>query len=284
MRYELISTALLVVVLAGLFVARRRMGVFASVSAFFLATSAWLAWGFDPLIPISARAIYMALLIVATLLYITSSDALRAAFWEPFRRMMVEPRRLPLLAVVLVAIPGFVGWRTYAAALPKAVPPPKIRSVHPSPPSTVPFQPPGAAEAVTIDVINGSSPFHALSPEQYAEKVAHGKVVYYQNCFYCHGDTLEGNGHFVDGVKPPPPANFADRTVIPNFTETYFFWRISKGGPGLPEEGTPYDSTMPVWEKYLSQDDIWSVVAFLGDHVGYEYRAVAAAHGATGGE
>jgi mono/diheme cytochrome c family protein len=283
-RYELIATLLFFAVLAALFLTRRRLGIFLAVSAFFVATTAWLTFGFDPRIPVSARAIYMALLIVSTLLYITSSNAVRADFWAPIRRIIVEPKRTPVLAILMLGIPALVGWRTYAAALPTATPPPKIRSVHPSPPSTVSFQPPGATEAVTIDVIGGSSPFHALPADQYAEKVAHGKIVYYQNCFYCHGDTLEGNGHYVNGVKPPPPANFSDRTVIPNFTETFFFWRISKGGPGLPEEGTPYDSSMPVWEKYLSQDDIWSVIAFLGDQTGYQYRAASTGHAAEAGK
>ena len=32
--------------------------------------------------------------------------------------------------------------------------------------------------------------------------------------------------------------------------DTFLFWRISKGGPGLPEEGGPWDTAMPAWEKH----------------------------------
>ena len=57
------------------------------------------------------------------------------------------------------------------------------------------------------------------------------------------------------------------------FTESFFFWRIAKGGPGLPEEATPYDSTMPQWEKFLTEDDIWSVMLFLYDYTEFQPRA-----------
>jgi len=268
-------TALLVflAVIAVLFLGRKRLGAFVSVTTFFIAAVAYLKLGFSPPIPQSAFAIYLALLLGSLLIYVTSSRAISGEVWAPIRRTITEPRRLPVLLLALVAIPAAVAWRTHAAALPKAVPPPKIRSVHPSPPGTVSFAAPGATETVTIDVINGSNPLRALSTEQQAEKVAHGKVVYYQNCFFCHGDTLAGDGHYVSGVKPPPPATFQDRTVIPNFSETFFFWRISKGGPGLPEEATPFDSTMPQWEKFLTEDDIWSVILFLQDYTNYQFRA-----------
>ena len=35
----------------------------------------------------------------------------------------------------------------------------------------------------------------------------------------------------------PPPANFSDPTTIAMLQESYLFWRIKKGGVGLPIEG-----------------------------------------------
>jgi hypothetical protein len=48
----------------------------------------------------------------------------------------------------------------------------------------------------------------------------------------------------------PVPANFR-RGVLPNFQETFFLWRIAKGGPECPG-GRPGDSVMPEWERFLN--------------------------------
>ena len=55
--------------------------------------------------------------------------------------------------------------------------------------------------------------------------------------------------------------------------ETFLFWRVSKGGPGLPEEGGPWASAMPAWEKILKEEEIWDVILFLYDHTGTRPRA-----------
>ena len=56
------------------------------------------------------------------------------------------------------------------------------------------------------------------------------------------------------------------------------FWRIAKGGPGLPREGTPWNSAMPAWEDLLTEDEIWAVIIFL-----YEQTGLAAAAVGSGG-
>jgi len=55
--------------------------------------------------------------------------------------------------------------------------------------------------------------------------------------------------------------------------ESFLFWRISKGGPGLPEEGGPWDTAMPAWEKFLTEDEIWDVILFLYDFTEQRPRA-----------
>ena len=56
---------------------------------------------------------------------------------------------------------------------------------------------------------------------------------------------MGGDGIFAYALDPIP-ANFADATTIAMLQETYLFWRIAKGGPGLPKGGGPWSSSMSV--------------------------------------
>ena len=96
----------------------------------------------------------------------------------------------------------------------------------------------------------------------FAKHVAAGGEIYIRNCMYCHGDNLDGKGHFAHGFNPPP-ANFQDPGTIAMLQEAYLFWRIAKGGPGLPKEATPWNSVMPPWEDRLSEEQIWQVIMYL---------------------
>lgn len=281
--YEGVALLIYVVALAILYALRRPLGAFWSALAFLGATCLYLVKGFEPSIPASAQAIYLACLIAAVLLYITSSESAAQAFWKPLRDTMVEPARLPLLGLAMIGIPLVVGYAAYAASLPSPAPPPKVRTVHPAPPAQIQVQRAGL-DPHPVTIVGGANPLRELErrdPAAFAETVARGKVVYYENCFFCHGDTLAADGHFAAAVKPPP-ANFQDQGITAQFTETYFFWRVAKGGPGLPPEATPFDSSMPVWEDFLSEEDMWAALLFLYDYTGYEPRAEEAVHGDGG--
>jgi len=106
-----------------------------------------------------------------------------------------------------------------------------------------------------------------------ADNLEQGRIVYYKNCFFCHGDALDGNGHYARGFNPPP-ANFQDPGTIAQLSESFLFWRIAKGGPGLPEASTPWDSAMPVWENFLSENDIWQVIMYLYQRTGHKPRVM----------
>ena len=271
---SLVALLIYLGVLALLFYVRRNLGMFWSTTLALVATLVYLSKGFNPPLPGSIVRLFGGTAVVAVLLYITSSEAGRLAFWEPIRGVIVERERQPILVLLLVVIPGVVAWQSYVAALPSDVPPPLIRSVHPAPPGTLSVSTPGATEPVTIDLIKDDNPLRALqtsNPTQFAAKVARGKTVYYQNCFYCHGDHLAADGHYANAMRPPP-ADFQDASVLPLFTETFFMWRIAKGGPGLPAAATPWDSVMPIWENFLTVDDMWSVILFLYDHTGFKPR------------
>ena len=129
------------------------------------------------------------------------------------------------------------------------------RTVHPASPTEI------TVHDKKIDLDAGDNPFRHLetsNPEEFRKHVENGRRVYYQNCVFCHGDNLAGNGMFVHGLDPIP-TNFADGDTIANLRETFLFWRAAKGGPGLPEEGGPWDTAMPAWEKFLKEEEIWDV-------------------------
>lgn len=98
-----------------------------------------------------------------------------------------------------------------------------------------------------------------------------GRRVYYQNCLPCHGDLMDGEGHYASGFNPLPLA-FTDAGTIAQLTESFVFWRIAKGGPGLPREGAPWNSAMPVWEDFLTENEIWAVIIFLYEQTGWQPR------------
>ena len=78
--------------------------------------------------------------------------------------------------------------------------------------------------------------------------------------------------------RPTSPTRARSRCL----RDTFLFWRISKGGPGLPEEGGPWDTAMPAWEKFLKEDEIWEAILFLYDFTGQKPRArEEAAHAMT---
>jgi len=111
----------------------------------------------------------------------------------------------------------------------------------------------------------------------FRKHVAAGGEIYVRNCMYCHGDNLDGQGHFASGFNPPP-ANFQDPGTIAMLQEAYLFWRIAKGGPGLPKESTPWNSVMPAWEDRLTEEQIWQVITYLYDATGQQPRRWEATH------
>ncbi|HKZ75863.1 MAG TPA: c-type cytochrome, partial [Actinomycetota bacterium] len=90
---------------------------------------------------------------------------------------------------------------------------------------------------------------------------------------------LDGGGHFAHGFNPAP-ANFVDPGTIAQLSEGYLFWRIAKGGPGLPKESAPWNSAMPAWEDRLTEEEIWQVIYYLYATTGVPPRRMDASHAA----
>jgi len=226
-------------------------------------------FGFTAPIPSSVVSIYMGIVTAAILAYISSSRERREAVGGPLLRFMTEKRYTAALAGTVVAIPALAAANVYVQMNAPLQPPFFARTVHPASPSDI------TVHDKKIDLDNGENPYRHLetsNPEEFRKHVEHGRQVYYRNCVFCHGDNLAGNGMFVHGLDPIP-TNFADKGTIPMLRETFLFWRIAKGGPGLPEEGGPWDTAMPAWEKFLKEDEIWDAILFLYDFTGSKPRA-----------
>ncbi len=214
-------------------------------------------------VPTSVLVQYMLTVLVGVLLWVSDSEARWKEFKAPIQRVMVDPDQRLVRGLLLVAIPVLVGFVTYRQVRSSVSAPPSLRSIHPAPPGQISFQ----GRQMTLAGLENPLRHSGSLDEHYEE----GKRVYYQNCMPCHGDPLDGAGYFARGFNPAP-LNFRDNGTIAQLTESFVFWRIAKGGPGLPREGTPWDSAMPAWEDFLTEDEIWEVIIFLYEQTGWQPR------------
>ncbi|HEX5032280.1 MAG TPA: cytochrome c [Candidatus Eisenbacteria bacterium] len=247
----------------------RRVSLLFWAAAWWVGIYVLLRFGFATPIPASVISIYMGIVSLALLAYLSSSQERREEVSRPLLRFMTEKRYTPLLVAMAVAVPALAAANVYVRMNVPIEAPFFPRTIHPAPPSTV------TVNDKKIEIDAGDNPFRQLeksSPDEFRTHVENGRQVYYRNCVFCHGDNLQGNGMFAHGLNPIP-TNFADGQTLPNLRETFLFWRIAKGGPGLPEEGAPWDTAMPAWEKFLKEDEIWDVILFLYDFTGQRPRA-----------
>jgi mono/diheme cytochrome c family protein len=159
----------------------------------------------------------------------------------------------------MVLLPGLVAANVYMTMNAPVAAPVFGRTVHPATPDQISI---GDKDFDLATLRNPLRHLEDSDPEAFRNHVERGRSVYYQNCFYCHGDDTSGNGIFAHALNPVP-TNLPDN--IPLLQESFLFWRIAKGGPGLPDEGGPWDSAMPAWEKFLTEEEMWEVVLFLYD-------------------
>lgn len=233
-----------------------------------------LRFGFTAPIPASVVMLYMGIISIALLAYVSSSQERREEVARPLVRFMTEKRYTALLGATVLAIPALAAANVYVQMSVPLQPPLFSRTVHPASPSEI------TLHDKKIDLDTGENPFHRLetsNPAEFRKHVENGRRVYYRNCVFCHGDNLSGNGMFAHGLDPIP-TNFADKGTIAQLRDTFLLWRVSKGGPGLPEESGPWDTAMPAWEKVLKEEEMWETILFLYDFTGQKPRAREAAH------
>lgn len=257
-------------VIGGLFLLRfLGPNILAWLAAWWIATLVLLKYGVNPPMPSSIIGMYMGIVTVALLLYLSADSGRLGSAGGALRRFLTDSRYAIALYAIAFLVPLLAGFNTWRDATREAEAPASGRTIHPAPPSSISFK------GKTIDLVRGTNPYRELEardPKAFDSHLANGRKVYYQNCVFCHGDNMEGDGLFAHGFDPLP-ANFQDPTTIAMLQESYLFWRIAKGGPGLPEESTPWSSAMPAWEKFLSEEDIWDVITFLYKFTGQKPRA-----------
>jgi hypothetical protein len=200
--------------------------------------------------PLPSSLIFLYLLLTAAgiVIFETLSGESKEAFWGPMQRFLTGENIGGLQALrygVLVLFPLLVGWQTYGSTASSDAPPAESRTIHPAPPGEY----------------TGLSNPVPKTPEN----IMQGKGFYAAFCSPCHGGNFDGKGPAARGYNPPP-ANFADPTTIAMLQESYLFWRIKKGGIGLPIEGAPWKSAMPRWELELPDEWIWKII--MGEYDG----------------
>ena len=251
-----------------------RLNRLAWMAIWWVATYAGLAFGINPPLPNSIIVLFMAIVTLALVAYLSADSEELASAIKVTTAFMVEQRYRVALLVVVAALPALVALKVYINLSNPPQPPSSSRTIHPPPPATINFK------GRTIQLATANNPYRELEHSDeaaFARHVENGRRIYFENCFYCHGDNMQGAGMFAHGYDPIP-ANFNDATTIAMLQESYLFWRIAKGARGLPSESTPWSSAMPAWEDFLTEEEIWDVIIYLYEFTGYEPRAQGMPH------
>ena len=221
--------------------------------------------GYPPF-PSSVMNMYMTVVAIIVLLTISFSEKGAEGLAGPIKSLLGDPDKKVMRSVAFVIFPLLVGFWTYSSIKPKFEAPVQLRVQHPAPPASVKlFKKMRSLQSL-------KNPYRVEDKEQLKKNIQEGGVVYYNNCFPCHGDKLDGLGHFAGGFNPLP-VNFTDPGMILQLQEAFVFWRISTGGPGLPSESTPWLSAMPIWQDILTEEEVWKVILFIYDYTGFVPRS-----------
>lgn len=219
-------------------------------------------------IPSSLVSMYMFFIVITVLLVMTITDEGAKKLFAPILALVEDPSKKAARNIVFIVLPIGAAAVAYDGNAGKT-PPAELRATHPAPPAL------SRAYGKTFDLAALENPFRKIEKqdtEAFAALVKEGGEVYFKNCFFCHGDKLDGHGHYAHALDPKP-LPFTGGDTIAQLQESYVFWRILKGGPGLPREGGPAISAMPAWEKELTEEEIWKVILFLYDYTGNTPRS-----------
>ena len=256
----------------------------------FIWIAAYIVFGviLQPPIPFTLLAVYMGIITIGIFLYVSIDPNSWEEFSEPIRVMLQEdtPKATVSRRVVFAALPLLIGLGTYSKLSPKFAEPVELRTVHPAPPSSInvhgailnlqteknPYRVGDDGKFLEVGKEGkymGQNPFAEDAP-QFLKNVREGGEIFFgtAGCVFCHGDNLDGKGIFAYAFNPIP-ANFADPGTIAQLQETFVFWRVSKGGPGVPRETFPWASAMPPWEKHITKEEMWKVIMFEYWHTGF---------------
>jgi mono/diheme cytochrome c family protein len=108
-----------------------------------------------------------------------------------------------------------------------------------------------------------------------AAQVALGEKIYNQQCANCHGKQLEGQPNWrkrADNGKLPAPPHDDTGHTWHHPDQTLF--EIAKYGMAPPHAPEGYQSDMPAYEKRLTDEEIWAVLAYIKSRWSTESRRV----------
>jgi len=249
-----------------------RPGMTVWTFAWALAPYLLLRHGFTIPVPASVIQLYMGIVLLSLAAYVTSNRKRMQETVGPLVRLAVEPGKTRLLVLVLLVVPALVVANVYRERNRPLEVPTFNHTIHPAHPENI------TVHERAVNLVTADNPFRSLEttdPEEFLRRVANGRDLYFRHCHYCHGTDMAGKGMFARGLYPPP-TNFVDQGTIAQQRESYLFWRIAKGGPGLPLEGAPWETSMPAWEEFLSEEQIWELILVLYHDTGQRPWAVVA--------
>ncbi len=218
-----------------------------------------------PPLPGQVVVMFMIMSFFSFLVYFSIHEETLKAFLRPIRTVLTDDDKEGLrIVIVYTLIPLLAGYITYVEVKPRFEPPVSPRITHPEPPSQIDFR------GNTINILGLENPLRK-DPANLPSSIQEGKVIYFQNCFFCHGADLDGKGLYAPAFNPPPPP-FRGTDTIAQLPESYVFWRIAKGWTGLPPGATPWDSAMPQFENLLTEEQIWKAILYIYDATGNKPR------------
>ena len=109
-------------------------------------------------------------------------------------------------------------------------------------------------------------PSHQPPPGLFKDPVQaeSGQKLFREKCASCHGKPEEGRSERAVFFEPPAPVFSEDR--YRNIDPAYLYWRIDVGKTVEPYRSQ--GSVMPAWGAYLSDQQIWQLVAYLVERAG----------------
>ena len=113
-----------------------------------------------------------------------------------------------------------------------------------------------------------SAPLTAIAGHEFdGRDIVQGKALYMEFCAACHGENLEGQPNWQlpndDGILPAPPHDQSGHTWH-HGNGLLFTYTALGGKAALAKRGFPdFKSGMPGFGEILSDDDIWTILAYI---------------------
>ena len=210
----------------------------------------------------------MSIITLALFAYVTSSRERLRAVGRSARQFRGRSALRSTARRRALAIPSLAAWSIYGTrfADPAAV----LRSHGPS----VAARPTITVHGQKIDLIHGESPFRPLEktdPKAFQKHVENGRRVYYSNCFFCHGDSLGGDGMYAHGRESRARELHRSGSAA-ELPGDVLLLAHRQGRPGHARRGRAGRLGMPEWERFLTNDEMWDVILFLYADTGYRPR------------